>query len=90
MLGRVVMDSVNAGKLTMNKCYMCDAAGTTKEHAPPDCFFPKGYRAGLWTVPSCDAHNSRNSKDVEYVRNVITSHISGWYDSLSREGYAIV
>src|SRR5258705_2200292 len=66
----------NAGKSTMNKCYMCDAAGITKEHAPPDCFFPKGHRDGLWTVPSCDDHNSRNSKDVEYVRNVITSHIS--------------
>ncbi|HEY6803604.1 MAG TPA: hypothetical protein VI306_08500 [Pyrinomonadaceae bacterium] len=60
----------------ITKCYMCDALGITKEHAPPDCFFPKGYRDGLWTVPSCDAHNSANSKDVEYVRNVITSHIS--------------
>ena len=58
------------------KCYMCDAPGITREHAPPDSFFPKGHRDELWTVPSCDLHNSANSKDVEYVRNVITSHIS--------------
>jgi len=60
----------------VSKCYMCEAPGITKEHVPPDCFFPKGYRDELWTVPSCDAHNSANSKDVEYVRNVITSHIN--------------
>lgn len=60
----------------VSKCYMCDAPGITKEHVPPDCFFPKGHRDGLWTVPSCDLHNSANSKDVEYVRNVITSHVN--------------
>jgi hypothetical protein len=69
------MDSTNAGKPT-NKCYTCDAPGITREHVPPDCFFPKGHREGLWTVPSCEEHNSKNSKDVEYVRNVITSHLS--------------
>jgi hypothetical protein len=26
----------------MNKCYMCDADGVTKEHAPPYSFFPIG------------------------------------------------
>jgi hypothetical protein len=60
----------------MNKCYMCDAEGTTREHVPPDSFFPKGYRDNLVTVPSCDEHNTKNSKDVEYVRNVIVVHIS--------------
>jgi hypothetical protein len=28
------------------------------------------------TVPSCDEHNSKNSMDVEYVRNVIVSYIA--------------
>jgi hypothetical protein len=60
----------------VSQCYMCDAPGITKEHVPPDCFFPNGHRDGLWTVPSCDAHNSANSKNVEYVRNVITSHVN--------------
>src|SRR5713226_181962 len=55
------------------KCYMCEAIATSVEHVPPKCFFPKGYRANLITVPSCTAHNEQNSKDVEYVRNVIST-----------------
>lgn len=34
-------------------------------------FFPKGQRTDLITVPSCEAHNIDNSKDVEYARNFI-------------------
>jgi hypothetical protein len=60
----------------MDKCYRCDSDGVTREHAPPDCFFPTGYRDNLVTVPSCHEHNTKNSKDVEYVRNVIVSHFS--------------
>lgn len=59
----------------LNKCYMCDAGRTMREHVPPIAFFPKNYRKNLITVPSCPDHNTRNSKDVEYVRNVIVSHI---------------
>jgi hypothetical protein len=51
------------------QCYACGAPKTSYEHAPPECFFPKGYDSGLVTVPSCDDHNSRLSLDVEYVRN---------------------
>jgi hypothetical protein len=54
---------------------MCDAPGSTKEHAPPYSFFPRGYRDNLWTVPSCDEHNSKNNLDVEYVRNIIATHL---------------
>jgi hypothetical protein len=54
-------------------CYMCDAPATTKEHAPPRSFFPKGFRRNLITVPSCADHNTKNSLDVEYVRNVIST-----------------
>lgn len=52
---------------------MCDATGLTREHVPPLSFFPSGYRIDLITVPSCHEHNSKNSKDVEYVRNIIVS-----------------
>ena len=53
-------------------CYRCEVAATTREHVPPDCFFPVGHRDPLWTVPSCEVHNLGNSKDVEYVRNVLS------------------
>lgn len=58
-------------------CYMCDSAGTSREHAPPTCFFPSAQEIGrdlrrnLITVPSCDRHNSLKSKDDEYLRAVI-------------------
>lgn len=55
-------------------CYMCVAEAKSKEHVPPDCFFPKGHRNDLITVPSCTTHNNNNSKDVEYVRNIIVTH----------------
>lgn len=54
-------------------CYMCDAAAVTREHVPPKCFFPDRFRINLFTVPSCVEHNLDNSKDVEYVRNVIST-----------------
>jgi hypothetical protein len=58
-------------KLTMREeCYICDALATADEHAPPECFFPEGYRVALTTVRSCPQHNAKNSMDVEYVRNV--------------------
>jgi hypothetical protein len=53
---------------------MCDAPAVSREHVPPQCFFPAGHRNNLSTVPSCDTHNSKNSKDVEYVRNIISTH----------------
>jgi hypothetical protein len=52
-------------------CYNCGAFATSEEHAPPESFFPEGYRSGLVTVPSCPEHNTNLSKDVEYVRNII-------------------
>jgi hypothetical protein len=51
---------------------MCDRPSTSREHVPPQSFFPIGRRGNLWTVPSCADHNSGNSKDVEYVRNIIS------------------
>jgi hypothetical protein len=54
---------------------MCDSAATSREHAPPLCFFPKevgrDLRRNLITVPACDQHNSKKSKDDEFFRSVI-------------------
>jgi hypothetical protein len=59
-------------------CYMCDSPETSREHAPPLCFFPEAnvfgrdLRRNLITVPpSCDLHNSKKSKDDEFLRAVI-------------------
>lgn len=57
-------------------CYMCDKPAITREHAPPLAFFPSDLRNKLITVPSCKFHNNDNSKDVEYVRNIIATDIN--------------
>jgi hypothetical protein len=57
-------------------CYMCDNPATSREHVPPDCFFPKGHKSNLITVPSCVNHNLKKSKDDEYVRFFVAMHIS--------------
>lgn len=60
---------------------MCDKIATSKEHAPPKCFFPefkdipdKNYRINLITVPSCDEHNSKKSQNDSYILAVIAAH----------------
>jgi len=71
-------DQIN-GRTT---CYMCEQANTTPEHVPPKCIFPEvkdlgiDYRKSLITVPSCDAHNLRKSKDDEYLMFVLTCSIT--------------
>jgi hypothetical protein len=57
------------------RCYQCGEPGTTREHVPPKSIFPDAYRKNLITVPSCPTHNLGNSRDVEYVRNILTSPI---------------
>jgi len=57
----------------METCYYCGSIATTKEHVPPKCLFPevkdigKNYRDNLITVPSCDLHNGKKSKDDEFL-----------------------
>ena len=58
-------------------CYWCGSPATSKEHIPPKCLFPedkdlimyfkKSFRKNLIKIPSCDLHNSRKSKDDEYL-----------------------
>jgi len=57
----------------MGTCYACEREATTVEHCPPKSLFPAGQREQLLTVPSCAEHNNDNSKDVEYVRNALTT-----------------
>lgn len=73
-------------------CYMCPAPATTREHAPPQCFFPEEFRKDLITVPSCAKHNLGNSEDVEYVRNVIcgqrgTNEVAALVSETARRSY---
>ncbi len=53
-------------------CYMCGKQSTSKEHVPPQCFFPEDMRFNLMTVPSCPEHNEKTTKDDEYTRNYMT------------------
>ncbi|MBT4291622.1 hypothetical protein HOD41_02945 [bacterium] len=63
-------------------CYICGKTATTTEHVPPKCFFPekkdigdvKDYRQQLITIPSCNEHNLKKSKDDEYAWFIIVSH----------------
>jgi len=66
-------------------CYMCHSIATSKEHVPPKCIFPKqkgmlgeiNLRKKLITVPSCDAHNGKKSKDDEYLMFILSSGYRG-------------
>ncbi|MGA2314924.1 MAG: hypothetical protein ABSG71_00905 [Thermodesulfobacteriota bacterium] len=62
-------------------CYMCAAPATGNEHVPPRCLFPErkdvpglNLRKNLISVPSCETHNSRKSKDDEYLLFILISH----------------
>src|SRR5215813_977766 len=50
-------------------CYYqgCSRPGTTKEHIPPQAFFPKDQSNQLLTVRSCELHNNKKSSDDIYV-----------------------
>jgi hypothetical protein len=61
---------------------MCDKPSTSREHVPPQCFFPeqkdlpKGvdHRRNLITIPSCDEHNLHTSENDEHLLVVIAAH----------------
>jgi hypothetical protein len=59
----------------MKTCYMCDMPATGDEHVPPKCVFPEDakYRKNLIKVPSCDEHNSKKSKNDEYLKFILTA-----------------
>lgn len=63
---------------------MCEAPATSREHVPPLCIFPdskdlesgENLRKDLITVPSCDKHNSKKSRDDELILFVLTLNIT--------------
>ncbi len=58
-------------------CYTCEGFATTREHAPPKCFFPeqrdvgRDLRKNLISVPSCAEHNTARSMDDQYVMTFV-------------------
>lgn len=60
-------------------CYYCGCPATSDEHVPPKCLFPEqkdafgaDHRKNLITVPSCDEHNMRKSKNDEFLMTCLT------------------
>lgn len=64
-----------------DKCYMCGEDAINREHVPPLCLFPEEKDLGiklrydLITVPSCEKHNSKKSKDDEFLLTCIAGNI---------------
>ena len=64
---------------------MCDEKVTSREHVPPKCIFPEkkdlpqnfNFRKNLFSVPSCDIHNSHKSRDDEYLMFLLSTHLVG-------------
>ena len=63
-------------------CYFCGQPGTSREHVPPLCIFPeakdsfgKDWRTNLITVPSCEEHNLKKSKDDEFLMACVTATV---------------
>jgi hypothetical protein len=61
---------------------MCEEDATSREHVPPICLFPEEkdiktstFRNNLITVPSCDIHNSKKSKDDEFLMGCLAGII---------------
>jgi hypothetical protein len=79
---KVASSAIIKGKSMRLSCFMCDRGATSDDHIPPKCFFPeqkdvpkgKNYRVNLITVPSCEDHNLKTSKDDEYIWSIIALH----------------
>jgi len=53
----------------MAQCYFpgCERHANTKEHIPPQSFFPDSKKINLMTVKSCKVHNNEKNKDDIYA-----------------------
>ncbi|MGA2624768.1 MAG: hypothetical protein ABSF91_12990 [Bacteroidota bacterium] len=49
-------------------CYYCGEQATSEDHLPPSCIFPDPRPTNRISVPSCEQHNSAQSKEDEYFR----------------------
>lgn len=79
---------------------MCERPATSREHVPPKCIFPElkdlqgeNLRAQLITVPSCDLHNTKKSKDDEFLMvslaGIIGNNSIGYRHNLTKVNRAI-
>jgi hypothetical protein len=67
----------------MHTCYACGNSPTSDEHVPPKCLFPEtkdtpdgtDLRRNLFTVPSCEEHNTHKSGDDEYLFFVLAMNL---------------
>lgn len=53
------------------KCFLCDAMASSRDHIPPRSLFSnsarKKLRSDLLTVPACEAHNNALKLDEQYI-----------------------
>lgn len=79
---------------------MCGRLATTREHTPPLCLFPEikdthgiNFRKNLITVPSCDDHNSKKSKDDEFLMvllaGIVGNNFLGFYHTQTKVSRAL-
>lgn len=69
-------------------CYFCGKPASSEEHVPPKCIFPEkkdlpegvDYRKNLITVPSCDQHNTKKSRDDEYLLLIL---VHGYFNNIA-------
>lgn len=77
--------------MKVETCYRCDAPATSSEHVPPKCIFPElkdakiDLRSNLITVPSCEEHNTKKSRDDEFLMVSIAGIIGN--NSIGYEHY---
>lgn len=82
------------------KCYMCESIATTREHVPPLCLFPESkdvfghnFRKDLITVPSCEEHNSKKTKDDEFlmvsIAGIMGNNYLGYHHTITKINRAV-
>lgn len=59
------------------KCIYCGENADSREHAIPQCFFPRPFPQNLITVPACIKCNNSYSSDEDYARIVLSSARTG-------------
>lgn len=69
---------VGKGKSNIEKsCIYCGSGeDMTDDHIPPKALFPEPRPSNMLTVPCCRKCNKSFSKDDEYFRTTLVSHVS--------------
>lgn len=73
---------VEKGKISNEKtCIYCGSSeDMTIDHIPPKALFPEPRPSNMLTVPCCKKCNELFSKDDEYFRTALVSHVSVYFD----------